>query len=739
VARKKLTSDNSVGDASNYQTAIVQPGGNTLVLIFVANTRPGLAGGAATTPTVSGNGLAWQQVQTVATGNGGDRRLTCFRSMAATPTAGQIGIDFGGQTQDFCTWSVFEYDNVDTTGSGGAAAVARSSTAAGNGAALTANLAPSADPMRNFTVGGIMLDLLNDPVRPVNPGAGFTEIDEQTPNQFLGKGTTLQTQDSATALSTIGWTWNGAENAAAIVLEVKAVPSIIIDPGTGPSDPNEALIRRFEPVLFFHPQESTFPVDAKRYVEHSALWASRSAFDDKNNWGVPSDPFPRNPLVPTGKLAAIALEKGDYLGKPEFLVDGIRDERFLELGGWKDKTGAHESGVTATSTNVYADRSEIVSRYQKEPDLTGSRFWYHAELYDTDRLIRLATRVTAPDLSKIVARLSNPMLLCYYLFFPAHEQSVSQISCQNVEAKEAACHAGDWECIAIMLESDGSGNLQTATPKFFGHTGSRPGEVQVNGKWMYRPYQFDDEGLTVMKVEAWRPASGMTANQPEVVGEHPRLYVASGSHSLYTSPGSHKVDPFRDGEASQWCGLYDTPSVVPKGLGQPDSDFLEDVGAFFAKVVAGWSLGPWGLIAGLVAAGIEGVLPLPHGFTGKATGNWDSPEPDEAPAAGDGKTVRPAGLTIPDGGSDVQDWTAQQGLELNGRRYDFMVNRAKQVWWPSDDGAGGFRGRWGQHVTSDFLPRRSGPKFPDYVKMFLLALADGDARTGADGRKLLEL
>jgi hypothetical protein len=98
------------------------------------------------------------------------------------------------------------------------------------------------------------------------------------------------------------------------------------------------------------------------------------------------------------------------------------------------------------------------------------------------------------------------------------------------------------------------------------------------------------------------------------------------------------------------------------------------------------------------------------------------------PAAGDGKTVRPAGLTIPDGGSDMQDWASEQGLARNGRRYDFRVDRANQIWWPSDDGERGFRGRWGQHVTSDFLPRRSGPKFPDYVKMFLMALAYGDAK-----------
>ena len=56
------------------------------------------------------------------------------------------------------------------------------------------------------------------------------------------------------------------------------------------------------------------------------------------------------------------------------------------------------------------------------------------------------------------------------------------------------------------------------------------------------------------------------------------------------------------------------------GLGEPESDFLEDVGAFFAKVVSGWYLGPWGLIAGLVAGGIEGVLPLPQVLPARAAG-----------------------------------------------------------------------------------------------------------------------
>ena len=728
MARKKLTAGNSIVNATNYQTAIVQPGPNTLVLMFVANTRPTFPGGTPTTPTISGTGLTWHQVQTVTTPNGNDARLTCFRSMAPAPTAGQIGIDFGGETQDLCAWSLFEYDNVDASASGGAAAVAQSGLATGSAAALSTSLMPSADPMRNLSVGAIMLDLFNAPVRPVDPGAGFTEIDEQTPNHLFGKGATLQTQDSATALSTISWTWNGAANAAAIVLEIKAAALPAPPPGPGPvvpQDPDEPLIRRFEPVLFFHPQEPCFPVDAKRWVEHAALWASRSAFDDKNNWGgMSGDPFPRQPMVPAGNLAAAAGEAGDYLGKPEFLLADERDERFLELGGWKDKSGTHEAGVTASSANVYADRDEIGNRYQNEPALRDSRFWYHAELYDTDRLNRLSAQVSAPDLTKILARFRNPLLLCYYLFFPAHVQTVDL--CQNIEAKEAGCHAGDWQCVAILFDTPGSGNTTQVTPRFFGYTGSRPVQVPINGTLTYRPYQFDDEGLTVMKVEAWRPASGDTANQPEVVGEHPRLYVARGSHSLYMTPGKHEVFPFPDGKDSQGCALYDTPSVAPSDLSDPpEDDFGADAGAFLAKMAG------LGALAGLIAAGLEGLLPG-GGFEG--VGTRDAPTPDEGPpAAGAGKTVRPAGLAIPDGGTDVQDWTSEQGLELDGRRYYFLVDRVNQIWWPSDDNGSGFRGRWGQHVTSDFLPRRSGPKFPPYWKMFLLALADGDAS------KLLDL
>ncbi|MEO6395676.1 MAG: hypothetical protein ABIO40_07165, partial [Devosia sp.] len=97
-------------------------------------------------------------------------------------------------------------------------------------------------------------------------------------------------------------------------------------------------------------------------------------------------------------------------------------------------------------------------------------------------------------------------------------------------------------------------------------------------------------------------------------------------------------------------------------------------------------------------------------------------------AAGAGMTIRPKGVTVAGAGapSTVEEWQVQQNLRIDRRRYDYLVDRDVQRWWPNDDLETGYRGRWGQRVTADFLPRRSGPRFPDYLKMFFHALAAGD-------------
>jgi hypothetical protein len=699
MTRNKLAANASVDDSASYRTAAVTPSADALVLLFVTSAQGVFSVGTPNVPDITGNGLAWTAVDTLTFGAQDNRRLTCFRALGAA-VAGSVTIDFGGQTQDYCAWSLMEYTGVDTA-EAGVKAVAAVGSAKGNGAALTVPLGASADAARNTRVGGIALELIGEPDVPVDPGAGFAEIDELNPDQLFQKGTTLQTQDGP-ATATAAWTWTGVKNAGAIVVEVKAAPLQPPQPGEDVVTA-EKVMRRFEPILFFHPEETFFPVDAKRYIERAQLWKAATPPDDPTGW---------TSVTPAGKVAAASGEPGSYPFGMPLGADG--DNRFLELGGWTDGDGTHETDVTPANTNRYADRDEIAKIYRTT--LAASRFWYHAELFDGQRLNHAAGRSDL-DLTRILKRFTNPRLLCYYFFYPAHQQSVGAGGCENVEAREVSSHAGDWQCVAVLLEGDSASSLEGLAPRFLGITGSRPAATGPEEAPEYAPHASDADGLTVIKVQKW--GSGL-----ELTGEHPRFFVARGSHGMYTAPGEHDVDPYDSASAPRQCGTQDTPGVaVPADFPEPGSPWIP--AAIIAKLLTSGAF-PLGLLGGLTAIVAE-VFTLP-GF-GTSAPVATPPNPDATPAeAGRGKTLRPAGLAVPGAGPDVADWQSRRALVLNGRTYDFVVDRETQKWWPGDDGEQGFFGRWGQHVAGDRLPRRAGPRFPDYARMFLEALADGDNR-----------
>jgi hypothetical protein len=708
VPHHPLTTASSTADASLFTTAQFQPTSMALVLAFVANVRPLISLATPATPTLSGNGLTWERVASVTT-DAGDRRLTCFRAMGDAPTRDVVRISFADDIQDVCAWSIVEYTEVATSGSSGAGAVGQSVVATETDVKMVVNLTP-ADAARDRTVGAIILESTD--AEAVSPGAGFSEIHQQNATQFFSNGLTLQTEDSTTGVGTIAWTWANSQDAAAIVVDVKGKqPTTSTTPTS--TDPATALIRRFEPILHFHPRESFVPVNAKRFVESAALWAARSPFDDKSSWGTA-------PSVKAGQLSTDA-NADHYLGKPENIVADKSHERFLELGGWKDASESHEATVTATSTNVYADRTEILRRYNS--DLADSKFWYHAERFDTRRLITLANSVIAPGLKTTLANFRNPELLCYYLLYPAHEQGVDSATCSNIQAKEVACHTGDWHCIAILLEGDGPTTAADKyTPKFFGITGLRPKPVTTPTGEKFRPYAFDPEGRVTMKVESWRTGSPDSPVQPDVVGDHPRFYVAHGSHSMYIDAGEHEVSPFDEANSPAGCGHFDTPSAIPPpasdGGSTPKSN--EEIFAiFFAKLIAGGLLGALGLgyISGLIESIAYGSEPF---GAGSHPTTLDPPKADASPPTGAaGITVRPKNVAVPGVTSAEPVWPS------DGHMVDMIVDRSRQVWWPSDDGTAGYRGRWGQRVAADPLPHRAGVKFPEFWKMFLIALEQG--------------
>src|SRR5262245_7205870 len=147
------------------------------------------------------------------------------------------------------------------------------------------------------------------------------------------------------------------------------------------------VIRRFEPILYFHTAERFFPSDAKRYLERCALWyVNGSPRDSKARWGGTSPrTLPHAPRIARGKLVATKGEAplvpqsadgapGVFIGEPNalHLLDTADGERFLDLPGW-----IGGDAVDRASANRHADLDEIAARYNGgDADLAASRFWY---------------------------------------------------------------------------------------------------------------------------------------------------------------------------------------------------------------------------------------------------------------------------------------------------------------------------------------------------------------------------
>jgi len=707
MARNNLTAGSNTNASTSFATASIAPGSGHLVLVFVVSLR-----GGPVVPTASGNGLTWAQIASVVATGAGNSRITCFRAMGAAPSAGPLTFDFAGQQQQACAWSVFEYDGVDGTGSNGSGAVPQQQTASGTGTTLAVTLGSLADPAASLVVGGLVLDT-NE---AVTPGAGLAQIDLQP---FVRGGThgTLQTEDRTGGGSTLNWSWPTNANAGAIAFEIKAAASIV--PSSPPTDA-ETLARQFEPVLFVSADERFFPADAKRYVEHCALWRAQAPFDVKDSWGGKGGPFPRSPIIDYGKISARAGEPGTPLDATN-LVDNQDEERFLDFKGWMDPAHTPQPQVTATSKNTYSNRDVLDTVYNK-PDADGgdqklrdSRFWYHAELIEAHGLRRLLATVRAPDLVKVYDTLANAALLNYYFFYPAHEESLA--NCTNTEAKEFGCFAGEWGCLSLLLER--------ATPT----TDYRPTYIGTSGRLLAAPgtpvaQAVDDDDMAKRTVMTVNPFAKATLN-----AGHPRIFVAQGTHALYLAPGSYAVT-YPNESHPNYCGRFEG---IPPPPAKPETHLADNpfaaLGLLFAKIAAGSGLlGALGAVAGLVW-GIVEYVEADHGIKNVATGgkSGDDPAPDVTGNPGTGKVVKPAGLTVPDAGPDVRDWTSKQGLATDGRRYDFIVDRSTQLWWPGDFNQGGYRGRWGPRVETDPFGRRAGMRFPAFWRLFFLAFANGKA------------
>lgn len=213
-----LTSGANSTDANSFATASVSPGASRLVDVSVLVTQSGAVPG---TPTLSGNGLTYVQVattpyDTVVTSRA---RLTRFRALGATPSAGVITIDLGGVTHTGCAWVVMEYDGIDTGGTHGSAAVVQSAVAAADAVAQIAPVLGSFSNVSNWTSIAAAVD--NNTALILSPEAGYTERAEVN---FAGPSTALAVADKDANDATPTYDSAEVRSMGGIAIEIAAAP-----------------------------------------------------------------------------------------------------------------------------------------------------------------------------------------------------------------------------------------------------------------------------------------------------------------------------------------------------------------------------------------------------------------------------------------------------------------------------------------------------------------------------------
>lgn len=494
------------------------------------------------------------------------------------------------------------------------------------------------------------------------------------------------------------------------------------------------LAKSFEPILLFHKDEAFFPIDPKWYLERCALWKTTRSFDDKTKWVQP-------PAIAKSMIAALPGAKEIAGGKSwigtagaDFGIGSVPigeqrpsdEEHFLEFVGW-------EPIATPPVTPSTNNRHAALQPNEYTLALQASSSWYYVEYLDNTDLQHFTDNPNVNsnglNLFKTVANnpaLGVPRMILYHLLYPVHQETLE--GCEDAgEGRLFGTYAGEWACIAVLMDA-----------------GGKPSHIGLTSRNTGTPSTVSGEDKRIgMTIFEWKDADVVS---DATGGAHPKIFVSRDTHGHYLKTGSMPLTPFTPSgmdPSRQSCGEVEGLDDAIKG----------DITIPGTPGDPGESANGWVILGKLVSVAVGS-----GGWGTKGAVNWISAEdgwskfgsegtPDTltSPAAQPvdvtggpdfGRVIQPKDLAFPETAhaTALDDWNVRKFNAPNpdGRAYDFVVDRAKQVWWvprpaprprstdlPNPDG---FSGRWGPRVTNDPNSRRAGGKLPDFALQFMEAL-----------------
>lgn len=271
-----------------------------------------------------------------------------------------------------------------------------------------------------------------------------------------------------------------------------------------PTHPDEALLRRFEPVLRCTKGDRFFPMDVEPYVRACSLWVERPGEEPVR-------------VVQGGELGLETL--------PQQPFDGAGAVHYLKFTDPKDLPEGKRGSVA-----VIRERAARGLRETREAFRAGrgrlARVGYFSRFVDALYSIALLARGRVPGEAAGIAamtyrrvmeeregyayhgrvlRQGEWTVLQYWLFYPFNDWRSGFFGAND--------HEADWEKVHVYLAEAGDGELQP--------------------EWVaYASHNYTGDNLR----RRW--------DDPEVekVGEHMVVYVAAGSHASYYSPGEYLTE-----------------------------------------------------------------------------------------------------------------------------------------------------------------------------------------------------
>lgn len=256
------------------------------------------------------------------------------------------------------------------------------------------------------------------------------------------------------------------------------------------SQSNDALLRRFEPVLRFTHGEQFFPLDAEHYLAACSLWVRR-----------PNEPPEQ--VVAREALTArlLAQPRADHVGSVAYLsfVDPVGPAAVRAF--WRSSTLREFQAGRGRLARVGL-LARILDLVFSIALLLRGRVPGGLAVAAAQRYQQLAQAASGYCYYGRVTRQHGYTVLQYWYFYAFNDWRSSFYGVND--------HESDWEQVSLFLAADDDGELR---PRWLAYSSHLFGGDDLRRRW-------DD---------------------PEVewVGEHPVVYVAAGSHANYYAAGEY--------------------------------------------------------------------------------------------------------------------------------------------------------------------------------------------------------